>query len=390
MEYFADLHVHIGQACSKPVKVTASRQLTLDGIIRTCMEIKGIDIVGLVDCASPYVLREIKNKIDSGELIELSKGGLSYRGNLTLILGSEVETQERGGVAHSVAYFPSIAQMEGFSNIMSKFINNIGLSSQKARLSARELLSIVKDLGGKLVPAHVFTPFKSFYGSCYERMSEAFEERFNEVTAVELGLSADTQLADRIKELSGKQFVSNSDAHSLNKIGREYNIVRLDAPDFENLFEALEGKSNRRRILANYGLDPRLGKYHRTCCLSCNYIAEEPPPVSKCPRCSSEKVVMGVLDRITFIADYDEAVHPRGRPPYYHQVPLEFIPGVGKKTLERLLKAFGNEMNIIHHSDPEELRKVVGEAVTEKVLAAREGKLKLKVGGGGVYGKIVL
>ncbi|TYP54257.1 endonuclease Q family protein [Thermosediminibacter litoriperuensis] len=388
MEYFADLHVHIGRAAGKPVKVTASRQLTLDGIIRTCLEIKGIDIVGLVDCASPYVLREIKHKINSGELIELAKGGLSYQGKLTLILGSEIETQESKGVAHSVAYFPNIEQMEEFSIIMSRFINNIGLSSQKARLRARQLLSIVNDLGGKLIPAHVFTPFKSLYGSCYDRMSRAFEEGFNEVIAVELGLSADTQLADRIKELAGKQFVSNSDAHSLDKIGREYNEVRLDAPDFENLFDALEGKSDQRKILANYGLDPRLGKYHRTCCLSCNYIAEEPPPVSKCPRCTSDKVVMGALDRITFIADYDEAVHPPGRPPYYHQVPLEFIPGIGKKTLERLLKAFGNEMNIVHHADPEELHKVVGAIVTEKIIAAR-GKLKLKVGGGGVYGKIM-
>ncbi|MCG0275002.1 MAG: endonuclease Q family protein [Thermosediminibacteraceae bacterium] len=390
MEYFVDLHVHIGRSQGKPVKVTASRQLTLDGIIKTCIDIKGINIVGLVDCASPYVLKEIKDKVKSGELVELPKGGLSFQGKLTLILGAEIETQEKNGAAHSVAYFSSIKQMEEFSGIISKYIRNIGLSSQKARLNARQLLSIVSELGGKLIPAHVFTPFKSFYGSCYERISIAFEERFNEIKTIELGLSADTNLADRIKELSEKQFVTNSDAHSLNKIGREYNKVELDSPDYENLFEAIEGKSHHKRVLANYGLDPRLGKYHRTRCLSCNYIAETPPPVIKCPKCYSNKITMGVLDRITLIADYDDAVHPYGRPPYYYHIPLEFVPGIGKKTMERLIKAFGSEINIMHYATFDDLKEVAGESVAEKILAARKGTLKLKVGGGGIYGKVLL
>lgn len=389
MEYFVDLHVHIGQSQNKPVKVAASRQLTLDAILKTCIDVKGINIIGLVDCASPYVLHEIKEKVKLGELEELSKGGLSYQGKLTVILGAEIETQEKKGVAHSVAYFPSLKQMEEFSKIIQNYIANIFLSSQRASLNASKLLYIVRKLGGKLIPAHVFTPFKSFYGSCYDRISLAFEEHFDEITTIELGLSADSDLADRIKELSGKKFVTNSDAHSLDNIAREYNKVKLKKPDFESLFEAIGGKSTNNEILANYGLDPRLGKYHRTFCLSCNYIADSAPPITSCPRCLSNKIVMGVLDRITLIADFKEAMHPHGRPPYYYNVPLKFIPGIGKKTAERLIKAFGSEINVMHYVTFEELKEEVGTAIAEKITAARIGALKLKVGGGGIYGKII-
>lgn len=389
MEYFADLHVHIGQSCGRPVKVAASRQLTLDAIIKTCVDVKGLNIVGVVDCASPSVLSEIKEKIHSGELEELPKGGLSYRGRLTLILGAEIETAEGKGVAHSVAYFPHFKQMEEFSNLLQKYITNIYLSSQRASLKARELLHIVKNLGGKLVPAHVFTPFKSFYGSCYDRISSAFGDQFDDVATVELGLSADSDLADRIKELSVKKFITNSDAHSLDNIGREYNKIKLDNPDFESLFEAIEGKSSNSKILANYGLDPRLGKYHRTFCLSCNYVADAEPPVLSCPRCSGEKIVVGVLDRITSIADYKESLHPQERPPYYYNIPLKFIPGIGRRTSERLIKAFGSEINVLHQVPLEDLESEVGTAVAEKIIAARTGALKLKAGGGGIYGKII-
>ncbi|KXG78143.1 hypothetical protein AN618_05350 [Fervidicola ferrireducens] len=389
MEYFADLHIHIGQSCNRPVKVAASRQLTLDAILKTCIDVKGINIIGLVDCASPFVLNEIEEKIKSGELEELSKGGLSYHGKLTVILGAEIETQEEKGVAHSVAYFPGFKQMEEFSNILQKYITNIYLSSQRASLNARELLYIVRNLGGKLVPAHVFTPFKSFYGSCYDRISSAFEEHFDEISTVELGLSADSDLADRIRELSAKKFVTNSDAHSLDNIGREYNKIKLNNPDFESLFEAIGGRTPNNEIIANYGLDPRLGKYHRTFCLFCNYIADAEPPVMSCPRCSSDKVIIGVLDRITLIADFKETVHPQGRPPYYYNVPLKFIPGIGKKTAERLIKAFGSEINVMHYATFEELKGEVGTAIAEKIIAARAGTLKLKAGGGGIYGKII-
>ena len=108
---------------------------------------------------------------------------------------------------------------------MSKHIKNITLSSQRADISAYELIGIVEKYNGILIPAHCFTPHKSFYGNCTDRLEKIFKEKFNKIFAIELGLSADTFLADTISELEQKSFITNSDAHSLPKIAREYNKI---------------------------------------------------------------------------------------------------------------------------------------------------------------------
>jgi len=389
MDYFADLHVHIGSAKDKPVKITASRKLTLKNIFEMSAKKKGIDMVGIVDAASPMVIAELEEFIEKGELIELKTGGLLYNNNLTVILGAEIETEEKRGVAHSIAFFPYLKNIKDFSKVIRRYIRNIELSSQRARLSAYELYKIVRDFGGLLMPAHIFTPHKSFYGSCYDSLIEAFGDFYDAIPAVELGLSSDTDLADTIRELSRKTFITNSDAHSFEKIGREHNKLKLESCSFDNLVKAFQGDKNNY-VVANYGLNPKLGKYHRTLCLDCDYIANEPPPVKRCPRCKSQNVVLGVLDRISIISDYDKPVHPVGRPPYYYQIPLEFIPGVGKNTLKKLLAAFGNEMKILHKVSEKELCEVVGEKIAKNIVLGRKGELKLQVGGGGIYGKVIL
>lgn len=388
MEYFADLHVHIGQAKNQPVKITASRRLTLHNIYDHCINKKGIDIVGIVDCASPFVLEEIREQLENEEIIPLPGGGVRYKDKLTIIFGAEIETTEVKGAAHSIAFFPSYEQIKDFSRIMSEYITNIRLSTQKASLCAKDLFKIVKSLGGELIPAHVFTPFKSFYGSCYDRLSYAFEDELDKIISVELGLSADTDFADTIRELATKSFLTNSDAHSLEKIAREYNKMELEFPDFKNVISALKGHENNY-IVSNYGLDPKLGKYHRTFCPACNYVAHETSPVEKCPNCDNEGVTLGVFDRIALIADFSTPIHPENRPLYHYQVPLEFIPGIGKKTLEKLILNFGSEMNVIHYVDRAQLTEVVGEQIATNIILAREGKLSFKAGGGGIYGKVI-
>lgn len=388
MNYLVDLHVHIGQAKNKPVKITASRHLTLKNIFDFCLNKKGIDIVGIVDSASPLVLQELNELLKEGVIVEKNNGGLDYRKCLTIILGSEIETEEANGVAHSIAYFPYFEQMYKFHEIMRNYITNINLSSQKAILSAYELEGIVDDIGGILVPAHIFTPFKSFY-SCYNRLEHAFNEKFEKILAVELGLSADTYLADRFSELSGKVFLSNSDAHSLQKIAREYTVMQLESPNFKNIVKALKRKDKKNKIVANYGLDPKLGKYHRTRCRVCDSIEIGCAPKMKCSSCNSENVVIGVLDKIALIADNSNPIHPPYRPSYHYQIPLEFIPGVGKKTVEKLIKSFENEMNVIHNISENELSKVVNKKVAKNIVLGRKGKLAIQTGGGGLYGRVI-
>jgi uncharacterized protein (TIGR00375 family) len=144
-----------------------------------------------------------------------------------------------------------------------------------------------------------------------------------------------------------------------------------------------------REIVKNYGLNPKLGKYHRTFCLDCGYIAKEEPPVKKCLKCGSSNIVLGVKDRIEEIKDYDTK-HPLFRPLYVYQIPLEFIPNIGRKTIEKLVNYFGSELYALHHAPYEELEKVIGPSNALNILRGREGKLDVLVGGGGIYGKVTI
>ena len=392
-EVFADLHVHIGRSESgKPIKITAARSLNFANIARECADRKGISIVGIIDCASPYVIEDIENFLKTGEAYEIKDGGIIYKDKVCILLGSEVETSEvsrngKCGAAHNVCFFPHLEDIKAFSREMSTHIKNITLSTQRSNVSGYELIDIVEKYNGILIPAHCFTPFKSYYGNCVDRMKDIFKEKFNKIFAIELGLSADTMLADTISELEDKTFVTNSDAHSLPKIAREYNKMLVKDISFKEVVKALKGEDGRK-VLCNYGLDPRLGKYHRTFCDECNQVIETKEPVSICPKCGSQKVTFGVFDRIELIKDKKESKSPANRPPYIYQVPLTFIPGLGAKTIDKLLDKFGTEMTILHKLSQDDLEAVVGEKVAKEIILAREGKMKLQAGGGGTYGRV--
>ena len=394
-EVFADLHVHIGRSENgKPIKITAARSLNFANIAKECADRKGINIVGIIDCASPYVIEDIENFLKTGEAYEIEDGGIIYKDKVCILLGSEVETSEVGrngkcGAAHNVCFFPHLSDIKGFSKEMSKHIHNITLSTQRSDVSGYELIDIVEKYNGILIPAHCFTPFKSYYGNCTDRMKDIFKEKFNKIFSIELGLSADTYLADMITELEDKTFVTNSDAHSLPKIAREYNKMLVNDISFKEVVKALKGEDGRK-VLCNYGLDPKLGKYHRTFCDSCNQVIETKEPVAECPFCGSDKVTFGVFDRIELIKDKEESKSPANRPPYVYQVPLTFIPGVGNKTIDRLLDSFGTEMTILHKLSKDDIEAVVGEKVANEIIASREGKMKIHAGGGGVYGKVTV
>jgi len=415
---FLDLHVHIGRdGDGHAVKITASSQLTLPNILKECVERKGIDIVGIVDCGTVGVLQDLKALVTAGELVEQSRGGFRYRDKLTLIGGVELETVEaNGGRAHQLCFFPSLTKLEDFARYIWQKVKNNRLSSQLCYLSAYELFRAVQKRDGFLLPAHIFTPYKSIYGNCAPSLTEVFGDVAEKITALELGLSADRDMALLIPELRGRLFLANSDAHSLEKIGREYNLVSLETPSYEDLVSLFKGRKGA--LLANYGLDPRLGKYHRSFCHKCGQAAGGmPPPVFRCPFCGEERnFVVGVLDKIISIGarqqgngkgndkgqeidiGHDkEAVlmgeHLRGvgraqSGRYYYQIPLEFIPGLGRKTREKLLGYFKTEMNILHHAAESELREVAGEKVADLIIKGRRGELEMIPGAGGIYGRI--
>ncbi|WP_238600231.1 endonuclease Q family protein [Lysinibacillus tabacifolii] len=367
----------------RAVKITGSKTLTLARILEMASAKKGLDIIGIIDCHSPEVIAEMNIMIQQGKLKELSQGGLRFQ-ETTLIPGSEIEIYDGSchGPIHVLAYFPTIQVMENFSNWMSQYMKNIHLSSQRIYCEGQTVQQKVRELGGLFIPAHVFTPFKSLFGKgVHISLTEVFNPQL--IDAIELGLSSDTNMVKNIKELQAYTFVTNSDAHSLGKMAREYQKLKLMAANFSELKMALH-EQDGRAVVANYGLNPLLGKYYQTVCANCgNQLSADD---TLCTSCASSKIIKGVATRIKELSE--PYVDERERPPYIHQVPLDFIPGLGPKMMERLLHAFGTEMTILHRITTEQLEEIVPQKIATMIDLARTGQLHIEVGGGGVYGKV--
>ena len=384
--YFVDGHVHIGRAGNgQAIKISAGRNLTVSGILQEAMVRKGLDIIGIIDAVSPPVQVDIALLMQAGDLVPLAGGGLRYQDSVTLLLGAEVEIGGPfGGAAHFGVFVPTFDALRELSAWLVSRQTNPVLSSQRlTKGNAKELAQLCNELNGIFVVNHAFTPHKGLYGNCVRVMSDMVPPDL--VTAVELGLSADTNMADRISELADFTYVTNSDAHSLTKLAREYHVAQLESPTFAAYKDALLRKGDNR-IRTNVGLLPSLGKYHRTACRHCGERLQD--AAAPCPVCGSMARVNGVWERLLDVADLDEPVSPSHRPPYIHQVPLEFIPGLGPKKRAQLFAAFGTEMNILHRTALADLRHVVGETLANYIDQARTGMLSVSPGAGGRYGKI--
>lgn len=390
---FADLHIHLGWAGDPGgvVKIPAARDLTLANILAEAHQRKGIGLVGVIDAATSGALHDLERLMAGGQVAERPGGGLAY-GEVTLIPGAEVEVVHGGKPVHLLCYFRGADALRAFADWQAPRVKNRLLSTQRHHATtAAEVVEVVAGLGGVVIPAHIFTPHKSALGAAAAISEIIPPSLWGSVPAVELGLSSDTALADELPELSRFPFVTNSDAHSLGRIGREYNQLLLAEPSFDEWLLALRGEQGRA-VQANYGLDPRLGKYHRTYCLGCGGRVEGEPPVLRCPVDPTHRVVLGVLDRIrhyrTWQSQRFDALD-RERPPYHHQIPLQFVPGLGKRGYERLLTAFGTEMAVLHAAGEEEIAEVVGAKLAHLVVMAREGRLHIEAGAGGIYGKVL-
>ena len=383
-QVFADFHVHVGRSLGKPVKMAAAPSLTLENLLDHARSQKGLDLVTVIDGVCSGVRSEIRQLLADSRLIPVDGGGFEYENGLRVLLGAEVEVAgPNGGAAHFGAWFGTYETAEDFGEWLGSVQKNVSLSSQRIRSDAFSLQKAVKSREGLFVVHHAFTPHKGLYGNCITHMQDMVDPQF--VDALELGLSADTDMADGVSELAPFTFLSNSDAHSLPKIAREYNALKLESVNFSEVRQALLRQSERK-VVANYGLLPALGKYHRTYCLGCgsHWAANVPA----CSLCGSTKKVMGVHERLQEVQDIPSAVHPSHRPPYIHQVPLEFIPGLGPKLRARLIDAFGNEMTVLHRTSVVELAQVVGETLAVRVEEARSGRVRVSSGGGGIYGKL--
>ncbi|HHY37882.1 MAG TPA: TIGR00375 family protein [Clostridia bacterium] len=407
-EYRIDLHIHVGKACGKPVKIPSSCDMTVPRILEAALYDKGLDALGIVDCNSRWVVADLDELIQAGDLKEVEGGGLLWRKKLLVIPGAEVEIDKDGRPFHLVAFFPGIVQCREFTAFLMPHCANVNMSTPRVNIDPGSLLRKVESLGGFSAIAHAFTPYKGYFGSAGTRLSPWLERAYGFLPmlepgsyspfgkgttghiALELGLSADTTMADRISELHGFPFLSSSDAHSPQRIAREFTVLYMELPSFEGVKSSLFGGSMRFQV-ANVGIDPRLGKYHRSVCGKCgSFLDSQAYANGTCPACGAKRphFVKGVKERIDEIADLEEGNHPPGRPPYIYQVPLSMIPGIGPVTASRLSHALGGEIGVLHGSSHDDISRVAGVRVADTIMALRAGRYGVKEGGGGRYGEV--
>ena len=383
MKINADLHIH------SKYSAAVSRDMDLTEIARVAKK-KGVGIVGTGDCLHFKWLQGIKALTESDGLFTLD----GTRFALTV----EVEDGHR---VHHLIFLPDVAKA---MELRERFAGRTSTLDSDGRprlhMNGAEIADVVVEAGGLIGPSHAFTPWTGMYAS-YRSLPECYQEHAEKVRFIELGLSADTDYADRIAELSTRTFLSNSDAHSprSSKLAREFNQFEMRNLSFEDLRMAIT-REKGRRIARNVGFYPEEGKYNKTACTRCyrQYTAKQMEELQgRCPACKG-LIKLGVKDRVESLSDFPEPVHPIHRPPYLHLIPLAEIiaMALGNKSalalgVQKLWNELVEERTEIEVLMDSELSGLKTEPkVIEAIEAFRTGKVIVKPGGGGKYGEVAL
>ena len=449
MKFIADLHIH-----SKYSRAT-SKDMTLEELDRWADD-KGILVIATGDFTHPDWFKEIKEKLEPAEpgLFKLKpqykkrtiKGTLAetrffLSAEISSIYSKRGQTQtgtrtnaDRVYRIHNLIFAPDIETVEKI-NTQLGWIGNLKSDGRPILgLDCQELVKIVVGTNEKcaVVPSHVWTPWFSLFGSMsgFDSIEECFGDYTKYIFAGETGLSSDPAMNWRLSQLDHIALISNSDSHSLQRIGREANIFETEL-SYAGIIEAIKdgipatrinrGSASAPRItcenkkisegsafVATIEFFPEEGKYHYDGHRLCGVVfspAETKKHNGICPKCG-RKLTIGVMNRVEELADRPPIESEskgfyqsyNNRVPYYNLIPLdEIIADVYglnvnarkvKEEYENLIKIFGNELKILLEVKDEELKSIIDERVRQGIKAVRERRLKIYPGFDGQYGKI--
>lgn len=402
MEKILDLHIHsrYSRACSA--------DLELPKIAKAC-EQKGIDIVVTGDFTHPAWIKHIKENLaeDKQGVYKLKDNSSETR----FILGTEISCiykhKDATRRVHLLILAPSIEAVEKFNAVLTEKGVNIRSDGRPIMgLSAKMVLQILLDIdpGFMIIPAHIWTPWFAVFGSKsgYNAMEDCFEELTPHIRAAETGLSSDPTMNHRLSALDNITLVSNSDAHSLNNLGREANVFNLEENfTYEDILQVLK-TGDRKKFLYTIEFYPEEGKYHHdghAVCEVCLSPAETKKNKFLCPNCK-KPVTVGVLHRVEDLADRpEEKINPAKFIPHKYIVPLKEVIakvfGVGPtskkvvKEYEVMLKNLGSEFFILLKVDIKEIEKIVSDKnISLAITNMRSGNVKVKPGYDGIFGSV--
>jgi uncharacterized protein (TIGR00375 family) len=410
MKFSADFHIHsrFSRATSK----------TLDfEKLYIAAQLKGITVVGTADFTHPTWFKEIEQKLEPAEpgLFRLKKDiarqcdkevPRACRQKVRFLLTTEIsciyKKNERTRKNHNLIFLPDTEAVARFNKTLDKVGNIRSDGRPILGLDAKHLLEILleTDDSGYLVPAHIWTPWFSVLGSKsgFDSIDECFEDLTTHIFALETGLSSDPPMNWRISSLDRFTMISNSDAHSPHKLGREANLFDTDLSYFSVLSAIRSGTPDR--FLGTLEFYPEEGKYHLDGHRKCNLRLKPEETVrhkGNCPECG-RPLTLGVLYRVTELADRIENYRPENRPSVYNLIPLTEVlseilaSGPQTKRVQKsylsLLNRFGPELNILMNIDVKELEAAGLPLVGVAIQRMRQGNIDLSPGYDGVFGKI--
>lgn len=412
----ADLHIHSLHS------IGVSKNMTIPNMAACAIE-KGISLLGTGDATQPDWLGHLESTL-------VSKDDQLVYGDVSFIPTVEIEDWES---IHHVVILPDFEAVHKLRSVISGKSPNMEHEwggRPRVNMSAEELAGSVRDVGGLIGPAHAFTPFRSiFREGKYSTLEDAYGSETAHIPFLELGLSADSEIADNIPGIRRLTYITSSDAHSPSpdRLGREFVVFEMSHPSYSELRKALLRQGDRGPSL-NVGLDPRLGKYYLSFCPKCRrtLVIEEgggPPSfdqlniyvrcrdiseklrliqdihkrVVRCPA-DGRPLRLGVRDRAILLGE-GISKSPDHRPKYLRMPPLLDILrvafGIKSRTAKRvkdaymlLLKTFGDEVEIMTRSSIDQISKIDGRIGTIIELY-RNGSVKYNPGGGGRYGQVI-
>ncbi|UCF08716.1 MAG: phosphotransferase, partial [Thermoplasmata archaeon] len=242
----ADLHIH------GKYSVGASRNMSFPALSKEAKK-KGIQILATGDCLHS----KWKSEIEEMKLVD---EGTLEMDDVRYVLTAEIEDNRR---VHHLLIFPSLSSVTDFREAIESHSKNIDTDGRpNVSMPGEEVAQHARDVDALIGPCHAFTPWTAMY-AYHDSIKSCYKDMESYVSFVELGLSADTDYADRIAELQKLTFLTNSDAHSANavKIAREFNRFHMKDITYGELRKAILRKGKREAVL-NIGLPPQEGKYN--------------------------------------------------------------------------------------------------------------------------------
>lgn len=421
MKIVADLHSH--SRYSRAV----SQKMILPEIARVC-RVKGIHVVTTADWTHPVWFKELQSQLEEASegLYKLKTGDNGVR----FLLSTEIAAiYSQGGAArriHMLIFAPNFVAAQKINQELTRLKMNLFSDGRPILgMSAHDVAQIVfeADERSMVIPAHIWTPWFSLYGSMsgFDSIEECFGNLSKFIYGIETGLSSDPAMNWRIPDLENRSILSFSDAHSAAKLGRELTVFEVQGVSYESVRKAIMQPSvaSRQdtdcRIAYTIEFYPEEGKYHFTGHRVCG-VKHSPEDTKKlgtiCPRCKRELTV-GVMHRVEQLADTkvqsskfkiqsDEygvrwLKHMEDKkPPYVMLVPLleiiaEAISSVfGSKkteiTYNKLINEFGSEMKVLLKTPVDDIKVVGDSRIAEAILRVRSGKIVVDPGYDGVFG----